>query len=231
MTASGTSKWREWYESLEVLAVTGFLFAGLFLASLLLVTGEPPLEAGAAEVERWFSDPNRLARALTGLNLAPVSIIAFLWFMAVFRQRLGAAGGTLVATVFLGSGLLFAALYLSGVAALASGAVMVEYAGLEPALPAWQLARALGTALLSVHAARMGAVFVITTATLGLRSGALMKPTAVVGYGLGAAMLIGAVFREPSPYLLPAWVAIASLDLLRRRKLLLERLHRAKSER
>ncbi|HCF59207.1 MAG TPA: hypothetical protein DFS52_14595 [Myxococcales bacterium] len=224
MGSSGTSKWREWFQSLEVLAATGLVFAALFIASLQLLGDEPPMAAGAGEIESWFADSDRLAKTLTGVNLAPVSIIALLWFMAVFRRRLGTAEDKLFSTVFVGSGVVFSALYLCGVAAVGAGALMVEYTGVAPAVPTWQLLRALGKALLAVHAAKLAAVFTISMATVGLRSGAFMKVTAILGYALGAAMLVGAMLRETVPYLLPAWIAIASLDLLVRRKLLLERL-------
>jgi hypothetical protein len=221
-----TDSWRERSQSFEVLALTGLAFSVLFVVSLLLLGEEPPLDAGADEIRRWFDDRERLGRTLTGLNLAPVSIVALLWFMAVLRRRLGAAEDKLFSTVFVGSGVLFSALYLSGVAAAASGAAMVEYAGREPDVPTYLLVRALGKTLLAVLAAKLGAVFVISMTSVGLRARVFTRATASIGYGLGAAMFIGLIFRRPAPFLLPAWIAVASLDLLLRRKFLREALPR-----
>jgi len=62
-----------------------------------------PLEAGA-----WLrTSANTTA---LGLNLIPFAGIAFLWFIAVLRDRLGELEDRFFATVFLGSGLLFLAM-------------------------------------------------------------------------------------------------------------------------
>ena len=50
------------------------------------------------------------------LNLVPYAGIAFLWFIGVIRDRLGDAEDRFIATVFLGSGLLFLALTFVGAA-------------------------------------------------------------------------------------------------------------------
>jgi hypothetical protein len=230
VSSSEGSKWREWFQSLEVMAATGLVFAVLYVVSLQLLGDEPPLAADAGEVERWFADSARLAKTRLGVNLAPLSIIALIWFMAVFRRRLGTAEDKLFSTVFVGSGVVFSALFLCGVAAVGAGALMVEYTGVAPAVPTWQLVRALGRALLAAQAAKLATLFTISMATVGLRSGAFMKVTAILGYALGATMLIGALLRETVPYLLPAWIAIASLDLLARRKVLPERMRHGHRE-
>jgi len=50
------------------------------------------------------------------LNLVPFAGLAFLWFMAVLRDRIGLLEDRLLATVFLGSGLLFVAMLFIAVA-------------------------------------------------------------------------------------------------------------------
>ena len=58
------------------------------------------------------------------LNLLPFAGIAFLWFIGVLRDRMGAYEDRFFATVFLGSGLLFLAMLFAS-AAVAGGIMMV----------------------------------------------------------------------------------------------------------
>jgi hypothetical protein len=50
----------------EVLAVSGLLFAGLFLALLLLLRAEPPIDTSAEEVRRFFTNREQIGRSLRG---------------------------------------------------------------------------------------------------------------------------------------------------------------------
>jgi hypothetical protein len=65
----------------------------------------------------WLTDPDRRNAVRVALNLVPFAGIAFLWFVGVIRSRLGAQEDQFLATVLLGSGLLFVAC-LFGAAAL-----------------------------------------------------------------------------------------------------------------
>jgi hypothetical protein len=60
------------------------------------------------------------------LNAVPFAGIAFLWFMGVLRDRLGAKEDRFLATVFLGSGLLFLAMLF--VAAAFLGGILIAHA-------------------------------------------------------------------------------------------------------
>ena len=112
------------------------------------------------------------------LTLLPFAGIAFLWFIGVVRDRLGAYEDRLFATVFLGSGLLFLALLFSS-AALAGG-ILIAYGG-SPAAGAaptalissetYIFARAVTFVILNTYAIKMAGVFMIATGTLFLRTG------------------------------------------------------------
>ncbi len=67
------------------------------------------------------------------LNLIPFTGIAFLWFMAVLRNRIGSLEDRFFATVFLGSGLLFVAMLF--VCAAVAGAMLESFA-VEGGVPA-----------------------------------------------------------------------------------------------
>ena len=83
------------------------LFTVLFLVRLAI----PPHAEDAGE---WLTDRRRRDAALLALNLVPFAGIAFLWFIGVVRDRIGAGEDRLFATVFLGSGLLFIAMLFAG---------------------------------------------------------------------------------------------------------------------
>jgi hypothetical protein len=83
-------------------AVAGILFSLLLFAVFglmrLSVPGDP-LEPGA-----WLQ--SGITYVVVAMNLVPFAGIAFLWFIGVLRDRLGAREDRFFATVFLGSGLL-----------------------------------------------------------------------------------------------------------------------------
>ena len=96
-------------------AVAGILFSLLMMASFLLVRFSVPADplsqpAGFIEHSKAIS---------LALNLLPFSGIAFLWFIAVLRDRLGELEDRFFATVFLGSGLLFVAMIFTAAAEVA----------------------------------------------------------------------------------------------------------------
>ena len=102
------------------------------------------------------------------LNLVPYAGIAFLWFIGVIRDRLGDTEDRFIATVFLGSGLLFLALTFVG-AALA-GALLTSYADAGDALGSgvFTYGRAVMFQIINVYAIRMAGVFMLSLGTLWL---------------------------------------------------------------
>src|ERR1700756_4466862 len=92
------------------------------------------------------------------IQLVPFAGIAFLWFIGVLRNRLGALEDQFFATVFLGSGLLFvASLFASGAF---SGSVVEAVANGHPFnSEIYFLVRQLVGAFLNVFAIKMAGVF------------------------------------------------------------------------
>ncbi|HTK74749.1 MAG TPA: hypothetical protein VL371_05780, partial [Gemmataceae bacterium] len=88
-------------------AVAGVLFALLLGTSLIIIRlAVPPYQRDPG---LWLTDPDRRNAVRFAVQLAPFAGIAFLWFIGVIRNRLGALEDQFFATVFLGSGLLFVA--------------------------------------------------------------------------------------------------------------------------
>src|SRR5215471_14092479 len=84
-------------------AVAGLLFSLLMIISLGIIR----LALPGISVEQRTIQPGFEKAVALALNLVPFAGIAFLWFLGVLRNRLGAAEDQFFATVFLGSGLLF----------------------------------------------------------------------------------------------------------------------------
>jgi hypothetical protein len=103
-------------------AIAGILFSVLLITSFTLLRRSvpaDPLEAGA-----WLK--TRANTVALALNLVPFGGIAFLWFIGVLRDRLGAREDRFCATVFLGSGLLFLAMLFFSAAV--AGGIIIAFA-------------------------------------------------------------------------------------------------------
>src|SRR5271166_4507128 len=83
-------------------AIAGVLFSVLLTASFWLLRLSIP--ADPHETGAWLETSSE--RVSFALNLLPFAGIAFLWFIGVPRDRLGALEDQFFATVFFGSGLL-----------------------------------------------------------------------------------------------------------------------------
>ena len=192
-------------------AIAGVLFSILLVASFWMLRRSipaDPLESGA-----WLAtDVRPVALAL---NLIPFGGVAFLWFIAALRDRLGAMEDRFFATVFLGSGLLFLGLLFMGAAII--GAIVVIAASEPTALvnsAAFHLARAIAYNIMNVYAIKMAAVFMISSSTVALYTGIAPRWIAYLGYMLALVLLFGSYFISWSFIVLPAWVLLISSHIL-----------------
>jgi hypothetical protein len=83
-----------------------------------------------------------------------------------------------------------------------------------------ELVRSLAYTLLFAFATRAAAVFLISIATLGLRSRTFPRWFAWTGYLFGIVLLLVVTFWDWIVLLLPAWVAVVSAFVLRRERAL-----------
>jgi hypothetical protein len=200
-------------------SVAGLLFAGLFTAALVLLRNQSLVDATDSELVDIFATGQDLPGVIGGLYLAPFSGIMFLWFVAVIRDQVGEREDRFFATVFLGSGLIFVALLFAASAVASAPIVGARYLGQgAPTAVEIEAARALSYTLLFAFATRAAAVFLLATATVGIRSGTFPRWFAWTGYLLGAALLLAVAFWDWVVLVLPAWVAVVSLFILRRER-------------
>lgn len=191
-------------------AVAGVAFALLFGAALLLVR----LSIPGSIVERggWLADPAGNLRLAT--DLLAWGGIAFLWFIGVVRDRIGAAEDRLFATVFLGTGLLFVAMLF--VAAAVNGALLEVAQRQEPKVSedVWSFGRHAGFQVLTVYAMRMAGMFTIVTTTIAIRLGIFPRWLAAFGFIVAVVLLLTVESTEWAVMLFPLWVLVLSVHFL-----------------
>jgi len=213
-----TSSTRKWLRSIEAAAVAGLVFAVASITSLILLNLPPDLSGPDSEVAAWYSDAANRSSLTTGLSLSIVSAVSFLWFVAVIRRRVGDREDRFFATVFLGSGILLTGVMLTGTAALASPAVTIDLAdGRVPDASTLAAMSGFGTTLMLVVLLRIQAVFVVSTSTLALRSGAFSRSLSYLGYGIALLMFFIPILTDPVGLAFPIWVGILSVALLIRK--------------
>ena len=192
-------------------AIAGILFAVLFSLSMVMVT--TTMTGVAGETGEWLE--TGAGRFKFALGLLPFAGLFFLWFIAVARDRLGRHEDQFFATVFLGSGLLFLAMMFA--AAASAGAIVAVYAK-DPSgfatSTTYVYARYVVAQIFQVYALRMAAVFLISNATLWLRSGVMPKWMALLTYALALVLLF--IFTQSFWVILvfPAWVFGVSVYIL-----------------
>jgi len=198
-------------------SIAGILFAVLFTAALILLRTQPMVGASDAQLVLLFASGGDLGAVIGGLYLAPIAGIMFLWFVAVIRDQIGEREDRFFATVFLGSAVIFVTIFFAATAIAVTPVVSVRYLGLPPpTAAAVDEVQAMSYALLFAFGTRAAGVFLLSTATIGIRSRAFPRWFALTGYVIGLMLLIAVAFWDWIVLVLPAWVAVVSVFLLRR---------------
>ncbi len=208
---AGTPLVRAGLKTPRAAAIAGILFSFLLMASLGLLRLSLP--ADPHEIGAWL----RTSRERVGiaLNLVPFAGIAFMWFLGVLRDRLGAKEDRFFATVFLGSGLMFLGMLF--VAAAAVGGLVLAHASTPATLigsSAFAFARAFAYDTMHIYAFKMAAVFMATASTLLLRTRAAARWIALAGYASALALLITSGFSDLILFIFPGWVLLVSVHIL-----------------
>jgi hypothetical protein len=195
----------------RVVAISGMIFAGLYLVSLVLIRQAVP--ADPKEPGLWLADPSFRNSVRIALNLIPFTGIAFLWFMAVLRNRIGLLEDRFFATVFLGSGLLFVAMLFAAVS-VARGLLDTFAAGLPDESETYRFGRGMAYTLMNTFGTKMAAVFMFVTSTIGLRTAVLARWVSFVGFALGLVLLLVITEFAWIALVFPLWVLLVSTYIL-----------------
>jgi hypothetical protein len=192
-------------------AIAGIIFSCLFVTSLVLMwISIPANPLGPATDVIHHSEIISFA-----LNLLPFAGIAFLWFIAVLRDRVGELEDRFFATAFLGSGLLLIALIFT-VAATAGGIVRSLSAGSASLIQTgtYTFGRTVINVLMNIYAMKMAAVFMITTATISLKTCLFPRWMVYLSYALALVLLLGVGTIQWIPLVFPVWVFLISIHIL-----------------
>lgn len=193
-------------------AIAGILFSVLLLTSFVLLRAavpDDPLEAGT-----WLQTHGR--SVALALNLVPFAGVAFLWFVGVLRDRLGVREDKFFATVFLGSAILFLAmLFLS---ASVMGGIILAFGAMPGAIdtPTFTITRAISWEIMNLYAIRMAGVFMMSTATLAVRTQFIARPVALLGFPLALLLLLADRAMSTALVVFPLWVLLVSVHILLR---------------
>jgi len=192
-------------------AVAGLIFSVLMLISLGIIRVAIP-----EGLQEQSTVNAHFGRVLTlALHLVPFAGLAFLWFIGVLRNRMGAAEDQFFATVFLGSGLLFVA-SLFAATAVATAVLGSSHArpGQQVSGEVYSFARQVAYSFLNIFAVRMAGVFVFSTCVIALRTGILPSWIAFSGFACGLTLLLVISNWMWIAMLFPLWTMLVSTYIL-----------------
>ena len=192
-------------------AIAGILFAVLVGTAQVLIRLSIP--GDATDSGAWLAgqgDTISLA-----LSLVPFAGIAFLWFMGVVRDHLGRVEDKLLSTVFIGSGLLY--LGLSFVSAAVAGSLLATYStgpGRLLGNSVYTFGRMVMFVASNTYALRMSGVFMISLATIWLRTATMPRWLVFFTYTLALVLLVSVSLSVWFTLVFPAWVMVISVYML-----------------
>ncbi|MFI6772640.1 hypothetical protein [Nocardia sp. NPDC050412] len=192
-------------------ALAGVVFAVLFGTTLILIRIDMP--DGIEGSTHWLNSQRSAIRIAT--VLMPFAGISFLWFIGVVRDGFGRYEDRFFLSVFLGSGLLFLAMMFVGTA-VAAGLVSSDTDVTDPGARAEVVD--FGTMVVvsacQTYALRMAAVFMISLATIWLKTGLMPRWLAGLSYLAAVALLVASETSRWMTLAFPAWVLVVSVLIL-----------------
>ena len=189
-------------------ALAGVLFAVLFSASIVLIRTSLP--EGAQPGSQWLEAGNDKIRLAS--ELMPFAGICFLWFIGVVRANLGRYEDKFFATVTLGSGLLFLAMMFASAAVGAGLASASHYSGGSAAGTVF--GQMLLLKLSKTYALKMAAVFMMSLATIWLRTELMPRWLTIATYVMALTLILAGETSMWLSLAFPFWVLIVSVLFL-----------------
>jgi hypothetical protein len=193
--------------------VAGILFALLFGATLILIRVKMP--EGVGDSAEWLD--SQKGGISTATKLMPFAGITFLWFIGVVRDNLGRYEDRFFASVLLGSGLLFLAMMFVSTA-VAAALVGINAGVTDPAAHVEVIAfgKMIVVSAAKTYAIRMAAVFMISLATIWLKTGLMPRWLVAVSYLMALVLLIAGDVSMWLTLAFPVWVLVVSALILLR---------------
>jgi hypothetical protein len=194
-------------------AVAGILFGLLFGATLILIRVKMP--EGVGDSAEWLD--SQKGGISTATKLMPFAGITFLWFIGVVRDNLGRYEDRFFASVLLGSGLLFLAMMFVSTA-VAAALVGINAGVTDPAAHVEVIAfgKMIVVSAAKTYAIRMAAVFMISLATIWLKTGLMPRWLVALSYLVALGLLIAGDVSMWLALAFPVWVLVVSALILLR---------------
>jgi hypothetical protein len=192
-------------------AIAGILFAILFGTSYTLLVRAMP---------EFYEDTGVFLTSPTetlsfALSLLPFASIAFIWFMAVVRDRLGHLEDQFFSTLFFGSGFLFLAIILIASALLGG---LIQVGTLHPDLligtTLYATIRAVIYELMHEYAIRMAGMFMIVLGTIWFRTVIMPRWLVCITYLFALILLFSSSYSKWIMMVFPTWVFLVSVYIL-----------------
>ena len=194
-------------------AVAGIIFSVLFTTSMVLIRLTLPEDLRGTNVATWLQgDTTTISIALT---LVPFAGIAFLWFVGVVRSRLGDKEDQFFSTVFFGSGMLFLAMMFAS-AAIAGGMLGSYSIEADTLVKSGVITfgRAIMYTITNVYGVRMAGVFMVSLATIWIRTNVMPRVFVFLTYVLALVLLLSSNLTLWLVLAFPAWVFVISVFIL-----------------
>jgi len=173
MNVTMASQQRQTLKTPRAAGVAGILFAVLFASSIIAVRLAVPQDLSTGT--EWLTAGRQ--RVAIALILMPFAGIAFWWFVGVIRDLLGDYEDRFFARVYFGSSMLFVAMMF--VATAIGGGLVASFEFDQARAVALNsdvilFGRAVALQISHVYAMRMAGVFMISLATVWLRTNDLL---------------------------------------------------------
>lgn len=193
--------------------MAGVLFALLFGTALTLIRTAMPDESGSTA---WTNDAS--AKLRIAALLIPFAGIAFLWFIGVVRDGFGSLEDRFFSSVFIGSGILFLAMIFAtaavGVALIATHRDVTDPAVHDAVV---SFGQTLMLTLSKTYSLRMAAVFMMSLATMWLKTGLMPRWLVWLTYLSAVILLIASDVSMWMTLAFPIWVLVVSILVLVRK--------------
>jgi len=188
----------------------GVIAGGLFIASHVLILISFPVDPA----DRSANLEDQRSLVSIALQLLPFAGIAFLWFMGVMRDRLGQREDQFYSTVFLGSGLLYLAMIF--IATALAGGLWSFYASYQEIASetVYKAGRMLVSQITNVYGLRMASVFMLSSATMWMRTQVVPRWLAILTALLALVLLFTIGLSPWLPLIFPTWMLIVSIMIL-----------------
>ncbi|MFJ9819013.1 hypothetical protein ACIRU3_27920 [Streptomyces sp. NPDC101151] len=209
----GKGPGQEAMETPRAAGLAGVVFALLLAAAIVLIRLGIPEGADAVTTQE-LTGSWRDKAVRTALALVPFAGIFFLWFIGAVRAHVGAVEDKFLATVLLGSGLVFTATMFGAAAAAAAVLALGHTSASSPAVSTWDFGRYFAYQLMTGYAMRMAAVFVCSMSVIGHRLGVLPRWLSALGFLAALTLLLLSSNIPWTELVFPAWSLVLSVHIL-----------------